>query len=480
MKEGGEKMFQFLQKMFSKDLSLDKDQIAAFLKISPEALKIFEESYSAILDDNTSDNNFFEVNAKQAAAEHEGIITEENKLLDDMIQRIVDELVNITPVWEYDGHTVTALNEPDEKIVHPVTNEEIVSLPEELRPQLTGSLAKVDIAEPSYIGLLDIYQRYLKEKNLQKKQRFYDIFRQGLDILDLDSVTYEMIERNPNSMSHWLPQIVEAAKCQDFFKIPKTTIIKVPLPMLQLTRLEYNSLSRATLDIVDQFCKKVFHLDERKDYFVKTGTYSSKYDFRNAKVSSAKEVRELGEYLLFIHYQACQMASPLAQPSIYGVSTTTEWVVREFVKDKEGNPCIYKGLPLHTEYRVFVDFDTKEVLGMNPYWDPNVMKQRFGHEEDANSPHNKHDYIIYSMHEETLMRRYGENKDSIAEHVQSLICDTEDLYGQWSIDIMQNGNDFWIIDMALAENSALRDCIPKEKLKLVKEDWMPKISEVKD
>lgn len=57
------------------------------------------------------------------------------------------------------------------------------------------------------------------------------------------------------------------------------------------------------------------------------------------------------------------MASPLSQPSIYGVSTTNEWVVREFIPDKEGNPCIYKGLPLHTEYRVFVDCDTDEVLG---------------------------------------------------------------------------------------------------------------------
>lgn len=53
------------------------------------------------------------------------------------------------------------------------------------------------------------------------------------------------------------------------------------------------------------------------------------------------------------------------QPSIYGAATTNEWVVREFIKDKENNPCIYKGLPLHTEYRVFIDADTKEVLGIN-------------------------------------------------------------------------------------------------------------------
>ena len=57
--------------------------------------------------------------------------------------------------------------------------------------------------------------------------------------------------------------------------------------------------TRATLDIVDEFCRQVFSLDETKEYFIKNGVYSSKYDFRNAHVKGAKEVRELGEYLLF-------------------------------------------------------------------------------------------------------------------------------------------------------------------------------------
>ena len=99
----------------------------------------------------------------------------------------------------------------------------------------------------------------------------------------------------------------------------------------------------------------------------------------NAHVKGAKEVRELGEYLTFIQFQAQNMAGPLATPSIYGVSTTNEWVVREFIGDKENNPCIYKGLPLHTEYRVFIDCDKNEIIGFNPYWDPEIMLKRFGH-----------------------------------------------------------------------------------------------------
>lgn len=84
-------MFQFLSKMSSKDLN--KEQIAAFLKTSPEALDAFEKSYHALLDENTSDN-FFEINAKQAAEGHEGIITDDSNQLDDVMNRIVNELIN--------------------------------------------------------------------------------------------------------------------------------------------------------------------------------------------------------------------------------------------------------------------------------------------------------------------------------------------------------------------------------------------------
>jgi hypothetical protein len=34
------------------------------------------------------------------------------------------------------------------------------------------------------------------------------------------------------------------------------------------------------------------------------------------------------------------------------------------------------------------------------------------------------------------------------------------LTGQWSVDIMQNGDDFWLIDMATADTSALKELIP--------------------
>lgn len=469
-------MFNLLS-LFKKELSISKEDMAKLLSTNREALEAFENSYAKVALTDISDN-FFEVNAKQAAEMAAGT-SEPNTDVTEIMNRIVAELVNQTPVWSIENRKITVSNGLTEKQEHPVTNEEICKLPEKLRPQLTGNLMKIDISEPSSNALLYNWNAYMNATKERDRKMHYHMFRQGLDILDLDTITYQIIGTNPNSMGYWLPKIAPAILEQRFFQIPDTKIIKIPMTMLQLTRLDYASLTRTTLDIVDKFCQQVFALDENKDYFIKTGTYSSKFDFRNTHVHGAKEVKELGEYLLFIHHQALQMASPLTNPCIYGVSTTNEWVVRDFIPDKENNPCIYKGLPLHTEYRVFVDFDDETVLGMNPYWDPDVMKQRFGHEPDADSPHNIHDYVIYQMHEDALMARYHENEQLVRSKVQQLLLyeanRADSLSGQWSIDIMQNGDEFYVIDMALAKDSALKDCIPKELLKPVEENWMPKL-----
>lgn len=459
-----------LPKLFhskSEESIVEKEKIADLLKTTPQALKAFEEAYkdNVLLDDSLPDN-FFDINAKQAAALNKKEAGEEVNVL---VEKIVEELLAKTDRYSFDGER--EYRKDSLPAIGPtVTNKDVQKLPENMRPQLTGFLMKKDLKGSASEVILEMYLKWLETGNKQ----YYHMFRQGLDIQDLDGIIYAMLGTNPNSMGHWLPQLVDAAKESPFFKIPATTIIKVPMTLLQLTRLDYGSLTPTTLEIVDRFCQKAFHLDETKEYFIKTGTYSSKYDFRNAHVHGAGEVRELGEYLLYIHHQAVMMASPLTSPCIYGVSTTNEWVVREFIPDKENNPSIYKGLPLHTEYRVFVDCDTDEVIGISPYWESNVMKQRFGHGEDANSPHQIHDYVIYQMHEETLMKRYEENKDRVKEEVENLLPRLN-LTGQWSIDIMQNGDDFWLIDMALAQDSALIECVPEQLRKITKENWIPKL-----
>lgn len=449
-----------------------KDNIATLLEMSPEAMRQFEEQYrTMILDESQTSDNLFEVSAKQAANGRGN--NQFGEELDTIINRIVDELLAKTEWFTVSDHSIETGSSAlyDKLLGDPVSQKELNRFPLEMRPQLTGNLMKRDMDVESYMAILDHYVRYQKNKGNPLGRRHYDMFRQGLDILDLDPIVYDILGRNQNSIGNWLMPLAEAVRRQDFFKIPETTVIRVPMTLLQLSRCDYAELTPATMAVVDRFCKKVFHLDETKEYFVKTGTYSSKFDFRNCRVSGAKEVNELGEYLLYINFQAAQMASPLNNKQIYGVSTTNEWAVREYIQDKEGNPTIYKGMPLHTEYRVFADLNTKKILGVSPYWRPDIMERRFGHENDANSPHQIHDYIVYKAHEKKLMERYEENVVRVCEALEKMLPEIY-LDGQWAIDVMQNGEDFWVIDMSLAQNSALVDCVPKNLLRPSEEKWL--------
>ena len=440
--------------------TITKEEAAEILKVSPAALKVFEEKYQkAALDYTKNSNNIFDRCIKLFKSKNDT-----SNIDSSVVEQIVTELLSQTEV-EYFGETHERFAFPEVETRH-LTPEDLNGIPAKERPNLLGDYMEKDINGESYLILLEMLKRYQDTGDIIT----YHLFRQGLDILPIDPIIYEMLGMNKNSIGYWMPNLYEAANKQDFFKIPKTWILKVPLTLLQVTRLEYESLSAITKKIINEFCMKALQLDPQKEYFVKTGTYSSKFNFQNAHVKGAQEVLELGEYLTFIQNQAVIAAGPLTQPSIYGLSTTNEWCVREYISDVENNPCIYYGMPLHTEYRLFFDGDTKEILGITPYWKPDIMKKRF---EKGENPNEIHDYAIYAAHEKTLMDRYNTNKDAVLNAVEILIKNL-DLPGQWSLDIMQNGTDFYLIDMACACNSALKDCC-KEKLKETQEDWIPKL-----
>lgn len=475
-------------KIFSKNKEasvLEKEKLAKILRTNPAALEAFEQAYRVEIMSSVPGEN---LNAKQMADQRERC---DLSNLQSMIDQIVDELVSETVVYRYEhGEAIAYAFPPLLTDKEPITKDMILEIPEDYRPELTGSLMKMDFkANPSTV-LLYTYDRYKHAATQKEKMLGYHIFRQGLDIQDLDAIMYQIIDTNRTSMGHWFPALVEATKKQSYFKVPNTTIIKVPLPLLQLTRLEYQEHTQTTLEIVDKYCQKVFNLDENRDYFIRTGTSSSKYDFRNAKVTGAKEVKELGEYLLYNHHSGLRLAGSLNGKVIYGMQTTVEWAVREFIQDRDNNPQIYFGLPLRTEFRLFIDMDAPnphggngKILGISPYWKPDVMKKRFSMENDFRNPDKIHDYTIYAMHEPVLMERYEKYKEKVTEKMEDLLPYLH-LTGQWSIDVMfngldENGNeDMYIIDMAIASDSALIECVPeKERKKILasklEEDWIP-------
>lgn len=466
------------------NVELTTDQIAELLKTTPEAIKAFEDAYQTQCLDTVSDN-FFDINSRQMKNLTDTnynfadiqLSTETADNIHAMHAHIVEELIAQTTVYSFDGD----LSKPAEIKTYPalpdntpvITNEMIQAIPEPFRPQLTGTLCKKDIAGDTYPHLLWMLAESMKPENPASKRKFcYDHFRQGLDLLDLDAITYEILGMNRNSMGNWLPQLVESARGKDFFKIPATKVAKVPMTLLQLTRTDFEAITPATKHIINEWATKVFDLQSNGDYFIKTGTYSSKFDFRNARVTTPEEVHDIGEYLLYIHYQALSMSHSTNNICVYGASTTNEWVVREFIPDSQRLPTIYKGLPLRCEYRVFIDCDSNEVLGCHPYWDETVMNKRFA---EYRNNHDIHDGVTFKLAADRLTTTYMENEDRIKAEVARLLPDLN-LTGQWSIDIMQNENDFYLIDMAIAENSAYyKETVPEDHRIPSKENWIPKL-----
>lgn len=400
---------------------LDIDTAAAMLSTTPGLLREFERSYHAnVLDRKNAPTGPLGPDARSVIESRSGHDLSDAVLALDA--RIVRELLADTSIIRYDGERLTAAPSLAPVPESYVTESDVDVLEPGERPQLAGELIHRQIDAVNYPLLLDMWRRATDPKrSARRRHEAYGMFRTGLDLLDLDPVMYRMLDMNPASIGHWLPALVKANEGKTFFRIPKTTIAKAPLTLLQLSRVEYESLTAATLDVVDRWAQAAFGLDPDESYFLKTGTYSSKYDYRNAHVDDPHEVAQIGEYLLYIQSQAVDMAGPLNEPAMYGVSTTNEFVVREYIPDRLGLPTIYMGLPLRCEYRCFIDCDTKELLGIHPYWDPEVMNKRFRDAPDASNPHMRHDAVTYAMREPSLMREYEESKDLVAAHVRKLL-----------------------------------------------------------
>lgn len=454
---------------------LDIDAAAAMLSTTPGLLREFERSYHAnVLDRKNAPTGPLGPDARSVIESRSGHDLSDAVLALDA--RIVRELLADTSIIRYDGERLTAAPSLAPVPESYVTESDVDVLEPGERPQLAGELIHRQIDAVNYPLLLDMWRRATDPKRSARRRReAYGMFRTGLDLLDLDPVMYRMLDLNPAGMGHWLPALAKANEGKTFFRIPKTTIAKVPMTLLQLSRVEYESLTAATLDVVDRWAQAAFGLNPDGEYFIKTGTFSSKYDYRNAHVTGPHEVAQIGEYLLYIQSQAVEMAGPLNEPAMYGVSTTNEFVVREYVPDRLDLPTIYMGLPLRCEYRCFIDCDTKELLGIHPYWDPKVMNHRFRDWPDSDNPHMRHDAVTYKLREPSLMREYEATKDLVAAHIGELLPGLE-LAGQWSLDVMKDDDDYWLIDMAPAERSTYYEqTVPKAQRRPMVENWIPEL-----
>lgn len=249
---------------------------------------------------------------------------------------------------------------------------------------------------------------------------------------------YETKKRNVNNLSYWFPQVKDCG-----IKVPETIVI--PLSFEQFKWLSSDNYQDKDICKMGKFIKDKILLSSIKDktmFFIKTGTFSNKFDFSTCKVENLDKI---GYQFLNIYYAAmCVCDGP-----------STEIVIREFIKSKQTKK-IYNGMPLNTEFRVFYDFDEKKVLGIFNYWDREVMLNSLVRMKAKN------DIEIFSRAISAIEESFTIHKDMVINLIENKMR-TVSLQGKWSIDIMKVENDFYLIDMATAETSYYYEKLAKNK-----------------
>lgn len=176
--------------------------------------------------------------------------------------------------------------------------------------------------------------------------------------------------------------------------------------------------------------------------FVKNGRFSNKFNANGT--CNLYGLHELYRAIILINYEAI----------CCGAEGADEIVVRKFIESSAGmTPCIYNGLPLRPEFRVFYDFDARKPIFTANYWDYDYVYPHLYHATDK---------IIFEHERERLEGVYAHFKDAVQDKVADAMQNVQGLTGQWSVDVLMDEREkFWLIDMAIAQRSAYWEMRPE-------------------
>ncbi|MCD8082892.1 MAG: hypothetical protein LUE86_05035 [Clostridiales bacterium] len=256
---------------------------------------------------------------------------------------------------------------------------------------------------------------------------------------------YEDLRNNPNNLSYWFPKIKDIKN----FHVPKTIIIPVGNEICDCFWC-YDGPKKETFQdevyewVKDEVMPKIQEAGLGL-VFLKNGCFSNKFDFKTC--TPTPDALSIASSILSINYMSLT----------YDTGGVTELIIRERI----WNPCeraykIYDGMPLVPEIRVFYDFDKRKILYSVNYWDA-------GHCEESIS-HDPTDALAYTEVYPYLEKFYQENHERLEQKVAAAMKHV-DLSGCWSVDLMyeKSAGEYWLIDMAIAQQSAYWDPERTEK-----------------
>lgn len=240
-----------------------------------------------------------------------------------------------------------------------------------------------------------------------------------------------------NNLSYWYPKIKDCG-----IKTPDTIVI--PINYAQFKWLGGDNYEDKDIKSMGTFIHnriKSSELKNNKKLFMKTGTFSNKFNFASCKI---EDFDTIGEQFLDIYYAAMCV----------GDGNSTEIVIREFIESDNDIKPIYNGMPLSTEFRIFYDFDNKKILGEFNYWDRETVAKSLRYEKN-------NDAEIFLSEIDRIENNFTKYIGKVTELINKCMKNVT-LEGKWSIDIMKAKDEFYLIDMATAETSYYYNRLNKE------------------
>jgi len=233
--------------------------------------------------------------------------------------------------------------------------------------------------------------------------------------------------QNPNVYSTWAKAISNEALSYCGIERPIFQTITLPEDIF-MSLIEDRELDKEReLEINDYFasqCKLKFPV------FVKNSLFSNKFDFYNCIIY---DKCQFARYLKNIFYASMCMDCDF----------TAEVVFEELIPVAQ---CmrIYNSMPVNTEYRAFIDFDNKKVIGILDYWHESIA-HRLPREQVE----------VFKMYKNRMKLEYEHYLPILEEKLQAILDNNAiDVKGVWSVDfLLDYYNEFWLIDMAIASKS---------------------------
>lgn len=279
--------------------------------------------------------------------------------------------------------------------------------------------------------------------DLKKKKKY--VLKNGRYVEYVNPIELEvrkagmpLVNKPENELSFWYPKTANIG-----FKTPKTLITEFTDEELRVIKsAEFDKFDHEALQkrILETAIKQNFDLN--RDLFIRFGCSSNKFFFGSCHLNG----------LEFLPKRLLAFFDGLYEKLEWRKSA--ELVLREFIKTDYYRRQIYHGMPLNTEFRVFFDFDTNELLGIFNYWDTETM---------IDNLHSKEDRMTFADTIPLLERDFNFLAPYLEDEAKRKLPNAQ-LTGKWSIDFMYDGSNFVLIDMGLAECSYYYEKVLEKQL----------------